>query len=155
VLVALGVGGPVGFTAAVLYTLVNALNKGLLFLATGLRGRLVAAAFVIGALSVAGVPPAVGFLGKLELFRTAVTTGGVVLVVLLLVGSALSLLYMFQTYQRTFWRGSGPGGEAATALPGRLIVAALGFVVLALGLWPEPLLALSQRAADVLTGGHA
>jgi multicomponent Na+:H+ antiporter subunit D len=71
------------------------------------------------------------------------------------VGSALSLLYMFQTYQRTFWRGSRPGAEAATALPGRLIVAALGVVVLALGLWPEPLLALSQRAADVLTGGHA
>jgi multicomponent Na+:H+ antiporter subunit D len=143
----------VGFTAAVLYTLVNALNKGLLFLSTGVRGRLVAAAFVIGALSVAGVPPAVGFLGKLELFRTAVTDGGVVLVVLLLLGSALSLLYMFQTYQRTFWRGSRAG--TATALPGRLIVAALGIVVLGLGLWPEPLLALSQRAADVLTGGHA
>src|SRR3954453_21833267 len=147
VLVALGVGGPVGFTAAVLYTLVNALNKGLLFLATELRGRLVAAAFVIGALSVAGVPPAVGFLGKLELFRTAVTAGDVVLVVLLLVGSALSLLYMFQTYQRTFWRESRPAGETATALPGRLIVAALGVVVLALGLWPEPLLALGARAA--------
>jgi multicomponent Na+:H+ antiporter subunit D len=155
VLVALGVGGPVGFTAAVLYTLVNALNKGLLFLATELRGRLVAAAFVIGALSVAGVPPAVGFLGKLELFRTAVTDGGVVLVVLLVLGSALSLLYMFQTYQRTFWRDRQPGGGPATALPGRLNVAALGVVVLALGLWPEPLLALSERAADVLTGGHA
>ena len=154
VLVALGVGGPVGLTAAVLYTLVNALNKGLLFLATGLRGRLVAGAFVIGALSVAGVPPAVGFLGKLELFRTAVTAGGAVLVVLLLLGSGLSLLYMFQTYQRAFWRGDQPEGRP-TALPGRLIVGALAVVVLGLGLWPEPLLALSQHAADALSGRHA
>ena len=32
VLVAIGVGGPVGFAAAILYTVVNALNKTLLFL---------------------------------------------------------------------------------------------------------------------------
>src|SRR3954451_14028673 len=92
VLVALGVGGPVGLAAAVLYSVVNALNKGLLFLTAGLRGRLVAGAFVVGALSVAGVPPATGFVGKLELFRTAVSgssaAGDAALVVLLLAGSS-------------------------------------------------------------------
>ncbi|WP_448624956.1 complex I subunit 5 family protein [Geodermatophilus sp. URMC 64] len=151
VLVALGVGGAVGLVAAVLYALVNALNKALLFLTTGLRGRLVAGAVVIGALSVAGVPPAVGFVGKLELFRTAVAAGSAALVVLLLLGSALSLVYMFQTYQRAFWRGDH-SERGATALPGRLVLAALALVVLALGLWPEPLVALSERAAEVLSG---
>jgi multicomponent Na+:H+ antiporter subunit D len=151
VLVALGVAGPIGLAAAVLYSVVNALNKGLLFLAVGLRGRLVAAAFVAGALSVAGVPPAVGYVGKLEMFRTAVAAGSAALVVVLLAGSALSLLYMFQAYQRVFWRGDRPAG-AVTALPARVIVASLALLVLALGLWPEPLLALSQRAADSLSG---
>ena len=69
VLVAIGVGGPVGFAAAILYTVVNALNKTLLFLTAQMRGAIVGAAFAIGALSVAGVPPAAGFVGKLELFR--------------------------------------------------------------------------------------
>jgi multicomponent Na+:H+ antiporter subunit D len=58
VLVAIGVGGTVGLTAAVLYSAVNALNKTLLFLAVGIRGALVAGAFAVGALSVAGVPTA-------------------------------------------------------------------------------------------------
>jgi multicomponent Na+:H+ antiporter subunit D len=140
----------VGLAAAVLYSVVNALNKGLLFLAAGLGGRLVATAFVVGALSVAGVPPAVGFVGKLEMLRTAVTAGGAT-VVLLLVGSALSLVYMFQTYQREFWRGDH-SAVGVTALPARLIVAALALLVLGVGLWPEPLLALSAHAADALSG---
>jgi multicomponent Na+:H+ antiporter subunit D len=150
VLVALGVGGPVGLAAAVLYSVVNALNKGLLFLTAGLRGRLVAGAFVVGALSVAGVPPATGFVGKLELFRTAVAAGSAALVVLLLLGSALSLVYMFQTYQRSFWRGDRAG--VASAVSARVIVAALALLVLGIGLWPEPLLALSERAAAALSG---
>jgi hypothetical protein len=36
-----GVGGTVGFTAVVIYAIINALNKTLLVLATGLRGWLV------------------------------------------------------------------------------------------------------------------
>jgi hypothetical protein len=49
VLVAIGVGGPVGFAAAILYSVVNAFNKTLLFLASRIRGALVGAAFAIGA----------------------------------------------------------------------------------------------------------
>ena len=151
VLVALGVGGAVGLAAAVLYSVVNALNKALLFLAAGLRGRLLAGAFVLGALSVAGVPPALGYIGKLELFRTAVVAGSAALVVLLLAGSALSLVYMFQTYQRNFWRDDG-SGKTSSPVANRLVVAALALLVLAVGLWPEPLLALSQHAVEALSG---
>jgi multicomponent Na+:H+ antiporter subunit D len=152
VFVAIGVGGPVGLAAAVLYSVVNALNKGLLFLTTGVRGRLVAGAFAIGALSVAGVPPAVGFIGKLELFRTGIAAGSPGLVALLLVGSGLSLVYMFQTYQRQFWRPDEPGSAGlSTMLPLRILTGGLALLVLALGLWSEPLLMLSQRAAEVLS----
>ncbi|MCC8243229.1 complex I subunit 5 family protein [Saccharothrix luteola] len=150
VLVALGVGGPVGLVAAVLYSVINSLNKALLFLASGVRGAAVAAAFAVGALSVAGVPPAAGFVGKLELFRTGIVAGSVALVVLLLVGSALSLVYMFQVYQRRFWRPDPQATGATSPLPQRLFTAALALLVLAAGLWPEPLLVLSDRAVDAL-----
>ena len=40
VLVAIGVGGPVGFAAAILYTVVNALNKTLLFLTLRMGGAI-------------------------------------------------------------------------------------------------------------------
>ncbi|OBI98571.1 complex I subunit 5 family protein [Mycobacterium asiaticum] len=161
VLVALSVGGPIGLSAAVVYSVVNALNKGLLFLAAGLRGPLVAAAFVIGAFSVAGVPPAAGFIAKLELFRAAIAVHNPALLVVLVVGSVLSLIYMFQIYQRKFWvsdvrasgdRADGDGVAGVSPLPPRLFVGALAVLVLSIGVWAEPLLVLSQDAANVLTG---
>ncbi len=158
VLVAIGVGGPIGLTAAVLYSVINGLNKTLLFISAGQRGRLVATAFAVGAFSVAGVPPAVGFVGKLEMFRTALAANSTTLVVLLFVGSALSLIYLFQVYQHVFWLRSGPVGESAigeawhenSPLPLRALMLVLAFVVLGAGVWPEPLLALSDTAVDAL-----
>jgi multicomponent Na+:H+ antiporter subunit D len=153
VLVALGVGGPVGLAAAVLYAIVNALNKTMLFLAVGMRGGLVGAAFVLGALSVAGMPPAVGFLGKLALLHTGVVAGSPALVALLVAGSALSFVYMFQLYQHEFWDPARAGTPSPWHL--QLLPTVLALLVLAAGLWPEPLLALSRDAAAALsTGGH-
>jgi multicomponent Na+:H+ antiporter subunit D len=149
VLVAIGVGGPAGFAAAILYAVVNSLNKTLLFLTVETRGALVGTVFALGALSVAGVPPAAGFVGKLELFRAAVDSPAVL--VLFLLGSALSFVYVFQIYQFDFWRGERSG--ALSGWPQQTLLAALGLVVLGLGLWPEPLLALSRDAADVLVRG--
>jgi len=151
VLVALGVGGPVGLAAAVLYALVNSLNKTMLFLAVGVRGPLISAVFALGALSVAGMPPAVGFLGKLALVHTGIVAGSPALVALLVAGSALSFVYMFQMYQREFWRT--PPADHPSRWPLQLLPAMLAVLVLAAGLWPEPLLALSRDAAALLSRG--
>jgi multicomponent Na+:H+ antiporter subunit D len=149
VLVAIGIGGPVGFAAAILYTVVNAFNKTLMFLASRIRGALVAAAFAIGALSIAGVPPAAGFVGKLELFRAASDSWP--LLALFILGSALSFVYAFQLYQYDFWRGERSG--LPSPWPQQAVAAGLALLILAAGVWPEPLLALSQDAAEVLAGG--
>jgi len=169
ILVALGIGGALGFAAATLYAVVNSLNKLLLFLATGLRGPLVGAAFAVGAFSVAGVPPAAGFLGKLSLFRASLgldsISGSVILIALVFVGSILSFLYSFQVYQRVYLKPGGTparrpgeaspaverGGKPSPAVVRGLVIVVAGLVVAA-GLWPEPLLLLSQGAAEALAG---
>lgn len=149
VLVAIGIGGAIGFGAAIVYTVINAMNKMLLFLSSRMRGAVVGAAFVVGALSVAGVPPAAGFVGKLELFRA--TADNAILLVLLVVGSALSLVYAFQVYQYDFW------SDGRTDAPGRFgqqaLVGVVALMILAAGLWPEPLLALSDAAVRALLEG--
>jgi multicomponent Na+:H+ antiporter subunit D len=149
VLVAIGVGGRVGFAAAVAYTVVNALNKTLLFLTVGMRGALVGAAFALGAFSVAGLPPAAGFVGKLELFRAVAHSP--TLIVLFFAGGVLSFVYIFQIYQYDFWRGERTGPRSSRAQ--QALVAGLALLVLAGGAWPEPVLALSHDAAQVLAGG--
>lgn len=151
ILVALAVGGPAGHAAAILYALLNALNKTLLFLAAELRGPLVGVAFAVGAFSVAGIPPAAGFLGKAALFRVAIEAGSAGLVLLVFVGGALSFVYMLRTYQRAFWAtDASEATPPATGRSGRLLVVALAGVVLVLGLWPEPLLILSGAGATAL-----
>ncbi len=154
ILLALGVGGPLGFTAAVLYSVVNSLNKGVVFLAAGLRGPLVGAAFAVGAFSIAGVPPVAGFVGKIAVFKAAIAEGsvgtGAALVVLVFVGSALSFLYAFQVYQRRFL--APREGEKTGPLAARLVVLSLAALLILLGLWPEPLIYLSEAAVGVLTG---
>ena len=149
VLIALGVGGTVGLAAAVVYAVVNSLNKALLFLSTEIRGWLVGAAFAVGAFSVAGVPPSAGFFGKVELFRAGIEEQSVALVALIFVGGALSFVYMFQIYQHDFWGRNRRGGEPS-ALGLRLVAAVLAVLVVAVGLWPEPLLAAGREAAEAL-----
>ncbi len=149
ILVALGIGGTVGYTAAVVYAVVNSLNKALLFLAAGMRGPLVGAAFAVGAFSVVGVPPVAGFVGKLAMFRASVEAGSVALTAVIFFGGALSFVYVFQVYQRVFWTPERKG-EKASPLPLRLLVTLLAGLVLAAGLWPEPLLVLGEAAAGVL-----
>jgi multicomponent Na+:H+ antiporter subunit D len=155
VLLALGVGGPAGYAAAVLYSVVNSLNKGVVFLAAGLRGPLVGAAFAVGAFSIAGVPPVAGFVGKIAVFKAAIAEGSLptslALVALIFLGGALSFLYSFQVYQRRFMR---PGSEGKPSpRSARFLVAALAALVVLLGIWPEPLVSLSEAAAAVLLGG--
>ena len=156
ILIALGIGGPVGFAAAVLYAVVNSLNKTLVFLSTGLRGAMVGAAFAVGAFSVSGVPPAAGYLGKLSLFRAAIVWDGVIgavaLVALIFLGGAISFVYSFQIYQRMYLKPSEMKGKPSP-LPARLLVVALALFLISAGLYPEPLLYASQQAAAVLAGG--
>jgi multicomponent Na+:H+ antiporter subunit D len=124
----------------------------MLFLTTRQRGVVVGSLFALGALSIAGVPPASGFVGKLEIFQAVVGSPAAVVVVVL--GSLLSFVYAFQIYQFERWRPREPAptpdraGWRQWAVP-----LALGGVILAIGLWPEPLLALSAAAAEALPGG--
>lgn len=149
IMIALAIGGEQGFAAAVLFAIVNAINKTLLFLSENLRGWLSGFIFVVGALSVAGVPPVGGFLGKAGLFRVAVGEENWVVVALVVVGSALSFVYMFQAYQRRFWApdpdGAAPGAPSPASV--RALVCGLAILTILVGVWPEPALWISEQAA--------
>jgi multicomponent Na+:H+ antiporter subunit D len=149
VLVAVGIGGPVGFGAAIFYTIVNATNKTMLFLTARMRGVLVGGLFALGALSIAGVPPAAGFVGKLEIFQALV--GQPLLIGVALLGSLLSFVYAFQIYQFEHWRPEADDAPRSNTWRHRVVPVALGVTILAVGVWPEPLVALTDAAAAVLT----
>lgn len=152
IMVALAIGGEAGVFAAILYTVINGLNKALLFLAVSMRGWLVGTAFVIGAFSVAGVPPAAGFLGKVVMFQAAIENASWSIVALVLLGGGLSFLYMFQLFRRRFWI-AGEEEEESAHLP-QVIVVVMAVGLLVIGLWPQPLLELTDQAVLGILGSE-
>jgi multicomponent Na+:H+ antiporter subunit D len=72
ILIALAIGGEAGYVALIVFAVINALNKLLLFLSASLRGWIAGATFAVGAFSVAGVPPAGGFFGKMAVFQASI-----------------------------------------------------------------------------------
>ncbi len=148
ILIALSIGGEAGYAAAILYAVINALNKTLLFLSVSLRGWIAGAAFAVGAFSVAGVPPAGGFFGKMAVFQIAIDDGKPWVVALLFLGGALSFVYMFQLYRARFWINEA--ADEATTKVAMALVIVVAVSIIAIGVFPEPLLAISQQAASTL-----
>jgi len=148
ILIALSIGGEAGYAAAILYAVINALNKTLLFLSASLRGWIAGAAFAVGAFSVAGVPPAGGFFGKMAIFQIGIDDGRPWIVALVFIGGALSFVYMFLLYRARFWVNQE--ADEATTKGALGLVVALALVIVLIGVFPEPLLSISREATSML-----
>ena len=119
----------------------------------GLGFRRPALALAMGAflLSLAGVPPFVGFAGKLYLFQAAVAEGWIVLAVIGVLNSVVSAYYYIWVIVVMYMR---EGDEPTAPLSSRPYVAtAIGLALagtIAVGLFPGPFLALARSGFSIL-----
>jgi multicomponent Na+:H+ antiporter subunit D len=154
ILIAIAVGGQLGFAAAILFSLVNSANKTLLFLAGDQANRGAGLAYAVGGLSVAGIPLALGFWSKAALIQTTIVAHEawlrLVLTTVVIAGGVLSILYMFQSYGRTYWHASGVAEGLASERLRTYLILLLAVAIVALGIWPEPLFVLSDLASTTL-----
>jgi NADH-quinone oxidoreductase subunit N len=109
------------------------------FAGLGYRQPLLAGAMTFFLLSLAGLPPTVGFTGKILILASAVNAGFVWLAVLLIVGTAISAYAYFKIVRAMYARTTGaPIARAfrpASALPW-VGVAICAVATLVLGLYP-------------------
>lgn len=150
IMIALAIGGPAGWTAVMVYSVLNSLNKTVLFLSAPIRGWIATTAFAVGAFSVAGVPPAGGFIAKFSIFEASIAERDWWIVLWIFGGSILSFVYMFQIYRRRVAEGDDENAGPRALQMLTLVIAA---VILIIGVWPEPLLALATHAASALPKG--
>jgi multicomponent Na+:H+ antiporter subunit D len=101
-------------------------------------------------LSLAGVPPLSGFLGKLAIIEGAFGAGAYWVGALVLVVGLLTLLSMARTWAETFWRPSQAEDLAAPGAPLLVAVGALSLLTVAMSIGAEPLFALASRSAHQL-----
>jgi len=121
------------------------------FAGIGQRSPIVAIVLAISLVSLTGIPPAVGFMAKLFIFSAALHSGLLWLVVLGLVNSVVSAYYYLRVVRVMYFVPTSQQEPISTTLPSRIALGITGIAVLVLGLWPQPLLDVAQRAASVLT----
>ncbi|MGB2696178.1 MAG: NADH-quinone oxidoreductase subunit N, partial [Dehalococcoidia bacterium] len=117
----------------------------------GRRSPFPAAVLAFCLLSLTGLPPTVGFVGKLLIFNAAVRSGLVWLVIVGVLNTAISAYYYLRVVARMYLR-SAP--DEAPFMPGPWQAAALamtGLGVLVLGIVPTPLFDAAQRAVSVFS----
>lgn len=104
-------------------------------------------------LSLGGIPPTAGFMGKLYVFAAAVKAGYVWLVVLAVLMSAVSLYYYLRIAMQMYLReGVDAEGVELLAAPWTArAIAACGVFVLVIGVYPAPF-AAAARATAALVG---
>jgi NADH-quinone oxidoreductase subunit N len=101
------------------------------------RSPLLAATLGVSVFGLAGIPPFVGFLGKLTLLSAALAKGHLLLVTLAVVNTAIAIYYYLAIVRETFFRDPAPGAAALT-LPFsvRALCVALIAAIVLLGVAP-------------------
>ena len=169
-----------GLTAGIFYLLHHMIVKASLFLSTGAievrygtgrigalsgiarREPLIAVAFFVAALSLAGIPPFSGFVAKLSLIFASVEAEQIGAVIVMVAVSLITLLSMLKIWSGVFWgkpsssETQGGGGTATlveadtrrrVSLNLAMPAVVLALITTGLGLGAELLLHLSDIAA--------
>ena len=175
VLLGLSFGTVGAITAAIMYLVNHAIAKSMLFLTAGgiihethtrnlkKMGGLItvlplfSAAFLIGAMSIAGFPPMGGFVSKFSLFQSAVSDGFYWALLIAVAVAVVTIFYMFRTWIAVFWgeNKNGSNTDSETHSPKKHAISfSIAFpivilcaAVILLGLFPEPLYEISNMIA--------
>lgn len=101
------------------------------------RQPLLAGAMLIFLFSLTGIPPAAGFVGKLQVFLAAVDAGQTVLVVVAVIFSVVSAFYYLRLVGTMFMRESEGSVSCSASKTLLFAVILTAFFVLLLGIFPS------------------
>jgi multicomponent Na+:H+ antiporter subunit D len=177
IVLGIGIGTPLGIAGGLFHLFNHALAKGLLFLtsgsvqqATGTRNLdemgglakrmpVTAAANLVGALSIAGVPPLNGFWSKLIIIIALIQAGHPVFAVIAVLVSVLTLWYYLLMQRKAFFGKLNEKWAAVKEAPFWMTAATVLLALLCVGigiLFSSTITTWIQPAADVLADGvHA
>jgi NADH-quinone oxidoreductase subunit N len=103
------------------------------------RSPMMAAGIIVLLLSLTGIPPTAGFMGKYFLFTAVVEKSMYVLAVIGALNSVISLFYYFQIGRAMFMEDAGTEFAADKSYYARVIIAISVVVILIIGIYPSAL----------------
>jgi proton-translocating NADH-quinone oxidoreductase chain N len=114
------------------------------------RAPLVAALFVIFFLSLAGIPPTAGFIGKVFVFGAALREGFLTLAAIGVINSVVSVFYYFAVVRAAFFlQAKDPTPIRVAPLVTALMTVTAAIVVL-IAVYPQPLLNLAAWSMSMV-----
>lgn len=112
------------------------------------RNRFGAAALTIMMLSMAGIPPLIGFAGKFLLFSSAISSDMVLLAIVGLVNSFISIYYYARIINSMY---SNKSEKAIKMDPYVALVVVIALaVIIGFGIYPQPLIAVAAKASNAI-----
>jgi NADH-quinone oxidoreductase subunit N len=161
--------GPDGYASAIFYALAVLIMKFTSFLVlvkvsdngrnievahlAGLyrRSPLLAMALMLALFGLAGIPPTIGFTGKLLVFTAAMQQGYFTLVLIAMINVVISLYYYLTVVKAAYLLEPAEESPQLTVSPYiNVLAAVLVTVMTAVGIYPSYLIELSRAAAGVL-----
>jgi NADH-quinone oxidoreductase subunit N len=106
-----------------------------------------AALFVILLLSLAGIPPTAGFIGKYYIFLALIETGHYTLAAIASAYVAVSLYFYFRLVREMYLRDDGVREPLAASFGTRFALYTTSALTVLIGIFPEPVLRLGFRIA--------
>ena len=97
-------------------------------------------------LSLAGIPPTAGFLGKYYIFLSLIETRHYVLAVIATLYVAVAIYYYFRVVKIMFVGELAEKAPLATSFGLRVALGITGVLTLAVGIYPEPVLRMAQSS---------
>jgi len=97
-------------------------------------------------LSLAGIPPTAGFIGKYYLFAAAIETGHNVLAVIAVLNAAVSIYFYLRIVVSMFMRDATER-TGLTSAPGLSFALGIALIfTMVIGIYPDPFIALARQA---------
>jgi NADH-quinone oxidoreductase subunit N len=97
-------------------------------------------------LSLAGIPPTAGFIGKYYIFLSLIQTGHYVLAVVATLYVAVAIYYYFKVVRCMFTGEQAEKAPLASSFGLRLALGVTGVLTLLIGVYPEPFLRIAQTS---------
>jgi multicomponent Na+:H+ antiporter subunit D len=113
------------------------------------------AAFVVGGLSLIGIPLTVGFISKWYLIQAVLEKGLWPIAGLIVIGSLLAVVYIWRVIEAAYFQPPPPGSETVTEAPASMLIP-LGVLAAAniyFGVNGTLTIDIAMGAAETLLGG--
>ena len=120
------------------------------FAGMGRRAPVLAGALTLCLISLIGMPPAVGFMGKLYIFSSAMQQGLLWLVIVAVINSVISAYYYLRVVKVMWFNEPASPEKVSSSGPLRLALGVTCAGVLLVGVLPASVMKLAETAANML-----